>query len=359
MSTAALWRAVGEQATAWRATEVVPELASPLPRNAPARRAGLTGALQRVQAGGGSLLANPLRLSSMLPLSMSVTPDANYEDFRARHGPWLRSAARAEGAHRATVAWLRAKMPSYPLLPAPQLVAGTPLTTPEFTYRLVWADDDRRAGLQFIDPVPGLAEVLTADTAHRRAIDQAARDVAAALRGTPEWTRVQTADTALGAEAKDGLAECRRSLRQKLSAASVDAYEPRLALPRAAYREGVLEAGLAHLTGPAREYTEAFTAADAILTMAASDVFAQLVCYDTPTLTVRDLEIDPDPNGARVKFVAADPGVRPEPGMLAWISDPLVPDAVFLQGTNMHWDGLDMTITVSAKVLPESRAAWG
>lgn len=232
------------------------------------------------------------------------------------------------------------------------------MTTPEFTYRLVWTDDERRAGLQFVDPVPGLAEVLTADTTQWPALDQTARGVAAALRATPEWTRLQAASAALGAEAKDELAECRRLLRERLSAASVDAYEPRLALPRASYRDGVLESELAHLTGQARQYTDAFSAADAVLTSAASDVFAQLVCYDAPTFTVRDLEMEPDPSGALVEFVMSDTGVWPEPGMLAWISDPLVPDAVFLLGTNMQWDGLDMTITVSAKILPESRAAW-
>src|SRR4051794_13733633 len=176
MSTTQLWRAIGEQAAAWRATPTISRFVRELPRNARQRTKGLPGLLQGMQAGAGFVDALPLRLATNLRLAAAVM-DVDPKQLEADHGDWLAAVGQAEGAHRATVAWLWARLPGYPALPAPQLAPGSPLTTPEFSNRLVWTPGERGQGLQLAEPQPTIAEALGADDAQRRALDQAARQV--------------------------------------------------------------------------------------------------------------------------------------------------------------------------------------
>src|SRR4051794_21223524 len=137
MSSARLWGAVADQAAAWADTPTVRRFARDLPRNAAGRPKGLPELLQRAQAGAGFVDAQPLRLATLLPLAAQASEDIDTQAMEADHGDWLAATTRVESAHRATVAWLRARLPGYPALPAPQLTSGSPLRTPEFTPRLV------------------------------------------------------------------------------------------------------------------------------------------------------------------------------------------------------------------------------
>lgn len=357
MSTRDLWRAIGEQATRWAATPTVTTFTRDLPRNAQ-RHKGLPGLLQRVQAGAGFVDAQPLRLATNLRLAVEVAEDVDPRSFQAEHPEWLDAAIRVEGSHRATIAWLRARLPGYPALPAPQLAPGTPLTTDEFTHRLRWTPGERALGLQLSDPHPEIAKALGADAAGQRALDEAARSVAAAFGTTPEWQRLAAATAALDGEARAELTAVRKRVRERLAPERVDDYESVLALERAKYRATVLQQELDRLTGGAGEYAAAFEAADLLVEVAASDVFAQLLCYRTPVFTPRDLELErgePD----RVAFTLGEGSPTfPEAGLLAWLDDPHVEDAVLFTGVNLHWDGTATTQQVRAVVLPGTAAAW-
>ncbi len=358
MSTEALWSAVRMQAAAWAATPALSSFDRELPRNAPQRSDGLPGLLQRVQAGAGIVGAHPMRLASSLPMALSVMPESEQGELQ-QHVAWLEASSRVEGAHRLTIAWLRSRLPGYPRLPAPQLAPGTPLTTAEFTHRLIWAPGERAQGLQFRESPPQVADALGADEEQRRALDAANRAVAAAIARTSEWIRFADATAALDRGSRDALRHARKQIRDRLSPNSVDAYEPNLALRRGNYRDAVVAEEVAALSGPAAEYATAFATADTLIENAASDVFGQLTCYPLESLPCRDLEIQPADQTV-VAFTIDDDGPTwPEPGMLAWLEDPLVSDAVQVTGVAFHWEGTGIaTLNMTATLLRHTGAAW-
>jgi hypothetical protein len=346
MSTVDLWRAVGEQAAVWARTPTAGVFARELPRNAAQRSKGLPGLLRRVQGGAGFVDAQPLRLATNLRMALEVMDDVDPKTVQADHPAWLTAAIQIEGAHRSTIAWLRARLAGYPGMPAPQLTAGSPLTTSEFTHRLIWSPGERGMGLQFGDPRPEVAEALGVSDAQRRALDESARSVAAAFAATPEWQRLDAAAAALDDAARAELTAARKRLRERLSPARVDDFEPVLALERAKYRQAVVDQELATLAGAAAEYAAAFDAANLLLEVAASDVFAQLLCYRTPTLSPRSLEVQQD-DQRRLRFTL-DEGTPtfPEAGLLVWLD------------AGLHWDGAKATHHVGGRILAGSADAW-
>jgi hypothetical protein len=60
---------------------------------------------------------------------------------------WLQTANNVETAFRYTLGWLRSSLSGYPILRAPQLAPGTPLTTFELTSEFVWTKDELRSSL--------------------------------------------------------------------------------------------------------------------------------------------------------------------------------------------------------------------
>lgn len=357
MTTKEVWRSLANLADAWRQTDVLDRFARELPDNSLQRLHGLPGILQTLQAGG--LAGNPLLLAGYIPAAVSVSPEIDEQQLRAMHGDWLDAAVRAEAAHRLTIAWLRARLPGYPTLPAPQLAPGAPLTNPEFSYRIIWQPGERGGQLHLRDVPDEIAEALRADTTIARILTQATRDVAGALGETPEWAALADAAGALDDNARSVLRAARSSARERLAPAAVDAHEPHLTLRRNAYREHVIREELDGLTGSARAYANAFDAADGLVEIAASNVFGQLVCYDLRTMTVTDLEIIPGPNST-VRYETPDimPDM-PRPGAIAWLDDPLVPDAVQIRHVTMSLDPTGQTpLSVTASVLAGTAAAW-
>lgn len=357
VSNAKLWHALRDQAFAWRETDVVQRFARELPRNAGSRSSGLPGLLQHAHAAAAALMSRPMRYASALDMVADVVPEVDRDVLRDGHGQWLDAAGRVETAHRLTVAWLRSRLPGYPRLPAPQLAPGTPLTTDEFTHRLVWTPDERANGLQFQDAPPDVAAVLQA---MRRDADiaQAARNVAAALVTTSEWEGLELARAALDEPGRHDLREVRRRLRDLLSPAAVDHYEPTLAFRRAEYREGVTAQEVDGLAGSAAEYASAFGAANALIESAASDVFGELTCYGIDTFEPADVETSPG-RPPTVAFTVADPREWPEPGVLAWLDDPLVADAVHITSVQVQFQNVgSVTIRAAADVLSGTSDVW-
>lgn len=357
MSNPELWQALRDQAYAWRETDVVQRFARELPRNAGNGSTGLPGLLRHAHAGAAALMSRPMRYASGLGMVADVVPEVDPDVLRDVHGEWLDAAGQVETAHRLTVAWLRSRLPGYPRLPAPQLAPGTPLTTGEFTHRLVWTPGERANGLQFQGAPPDVAEVLQAMGRHGD-IAQAARDVAAALVTTSEWERLELARAGLDEPSRHALREVRRRLRDLLSPAAVDHYEPALAFRRAEYREAVTAQEVDGLVGSAAEYANAFSAANALTESAASDVFGELTCYGINTIEPADVETSPG-SPPKISFTLADPQEWPELGMLAWLDDPLVADAVRMSSVQVQFENVgSVTIRVAAEVLSGTSVAW-
>lgn len=290
--------------------------------------------------------SRPLLLGTNVPGMLSVVhgaPSVHPDELSA----WIDDARRVERAHRVTVAWLRSRLPGYPLLPAPQLAPGTPLTTEEFTHRLSWARDERRAGFQFQDPPTEPLDALGATKDSARA-SEATRRLAFALAGTAPWQRFHIADAALSPSDRTKLLAARKAVADASMQTAVDSHEPDFAVQRDAYRQQVVNDAISALTGPAREYADAFDAADRLLELACSDIFGQLAVYRTVVLrSVSNLSS----HGAGMGTVTftVEAAVHLDAGAVVWLDDPLVEDPVQLTSVNYSVDQ-----AVGTKVV-----AWG
>jgi hypothetical protein len=360
MSHVPLWEAIREQASAWAATPALVRFAAQLPRNAPQRQSGLPGLLQQVEAGVHCVSSWPLRLGSSIVGMAGWVQGLDPDSLGRAWTSWLDDARRVDSAHRDTVAWLRSRMPGYPSLPAPQLAPGTPLTTVEFTPRLTWIPGERERGLQFHSvPPPRAAVAMQATEEQRRRLDETARALAVALENCKEWARLAAATEALDRGARSSLQNARTRLHQRLAAEAVDAHEPRLAMPRAMYRQTVLSEEINALTGPAREYADAFDAADQLVETIASDVFGQLATYGEPTTFGRPRDLDIQPGDQRVVSFTYTDAAWPELGMIAWVDDPLIPDAVLITRGDVNSDAATgEALRLVGSVLAGTAAAW-
>lgn len=358
MSDPALWRALGNLADTWRQSPAHESFARELPENAPQRSDGLSRLLQWVHATASGVISNPLLLASLLPMAASVIPGVDERQLRAKYHDWFDAASRVEKAYRQMFAWLRGRMPGYPNLPAIQLAPGAPLTTLEFTHRLIWTPGERAQQLHLRDVPPEITNALLADAPNSRSLAQEIRNLGTAVADSPEWAALATAAAELDNTARDNLRAARSRARERLATDAVNAYETNLALPRAAYREHVVREEIDSLSGAARVYSDAFDAVDGLLEMIGS-VFGQIVCYTVPRMIASDLEIVPR-NSTVVRFTTTDtmPDL-PKPGALAWLDDPLVPDAIRITEMAVNIDEADdATVDLTADVLNGTAVAW-
>lgn len=355
---AALWEAVAEHASAWADLPVVRRFAAQLPRNASQRSRGLPGLLQHVTASGGMVASRPFRLGTNVPQMLSVVAGDAPSIRPAVLNQWLEDATRVEGVHRVTVAWLRSRLPGYPQLPAPQLARGTPITTDEFTYRLPWTREELAAGFQFQNPPLKPLEALGATEQHAARAGEAARRLALALAETAQWQRLRAIDAALSPSDRAELAAARKAVADASKPAVVDAHEADLAVPRDAYRQQVVADAVGSLTGPAREYADAFDAADQIVELAGSDVVGQLAVYGTFVLAgVTELAAHGAGPGT-VEFTVGGM-VHPDPGSVCWLDDPLLPDAVHLTGLDWSFDQVAGTrVRATGRALVGTATVW-
>lgn len=359
MAPVQLWTAIDEQASSWRATSVFERFVAQLPRNAPQRVTGLPGKLQEMQAAGAWVGSRPLRLASSIPGLLEVMPGLEPVPLHAEWTSWLVGAQQVERAHRETVAWVRSRLPGYPALLAPQLAPGTPLTTREFTWRLQWMPDERKRGLQFEMAPVQVAQALQAGGQQHRDLDNKARLVATAFARTEEWSRLASATSALDGETRATLRGIHKRLRQRLGDEAVTAHEPRLALPRDQYRQAVLSQEIDELGGLAREYTDAFDAADQLVETAASDVFGQLAAYGRISTLARPKSLDLQPSSPEMAEFTLTKDIAVEPGMVVWLDDSLVPDALHLTEIHVQMGVATGLLTrVVGNVLAGTAAAW-
>lgn len=358
MTDTAVWQAVTQQAHAWAALPVVQEFARELPRNSPTRTSGVAGKLQQLQAAGADLAGTPMRLAQEVHMFSQLPHlDSDVPLDSKRWNAWLQTAARIEAAHRLTIAWLRSRMPGYPQLPAPQLAPGTALTTTEYTRRLAWQPGERAAGLQMKDLPPDATRPLQATSSQTRALREVARALAAALQASQPWQRLAAARQALNENSRRELREARTRLKRRLSKEAVDAHEASRVVLRHAYRSTVMEEEIAKLTGAARQFTDAFDAADQLVELAASDVFGQLALHGAPLLMQNVTDIDFAPGTPRHVHFSVHNDYWPNTGELVQVDDPLVADTCRLIRATIHL-GSSAPTRMTAQILSGTAGLW-
>ena len=273
---------------------------------------------------------------------------------------WLDAARRLEISHRSTIAWFRSRLPDYPLIRAPHLVPGTPLTTLEWTNRLIWTPDERRQGLQFQESPPDVGSDLDVHGLQAKDLSESARTVAFALELTDDWQAFREAVQMLSQTGQTDLREARSHLTHLLSPVAVDAHEPNLAVPRGEYRAQVTFDVVESLKGSARSYADAFGEVNDLIDTSASDVFGQLAMYGEPvSLPATKLDLRGG-KPTRVNFeVGAAYIIVVDCGNVAWLDDPLVSDAVRVESTSLSMDPAGGgALKVGARILDNTGDAW-
>lgn len=357
MSNTDLWNAIYSQATAWSETPVFQKFAALLPSNTTGRLASANEVLQNLNAAGAQIDSRPLRAFSSINLMLGQVPEPGRPSESLAE--WLGCAGSVEAAHREFVAWLRSRLPHYPMLRVPQLARDTPLTTSEFTWRLNWRREDFSSGLQFLPTPRNVTGLLGGSDEHRQELDRTARAVSAAFEKTDEWLAFAEAAESLQRRDLEELSTATKTAKVKLKPEFIDAYEPHMVVRRNEFRENVISTVLETLSGAAQEYVEKFTSIDTLIERAASDAFGQLAAYRNPSSFGNVSEIDVDPGvNQRVHFTLGD--VRfPKLGMLVFVDDEMIPDAMLLSTVHFTHDvGIGSAFRVTGEVLKGSGDAW-
>lgn len=355
---AEIWSEVARLADVWTNLPLMRRFAAPLPRNNPHARSGLTGLLQHMSAAGGMIDSRPLRLGSDVPMMLTVVPEDAPSTRPGELETWLNDAQIVEAAHRETVAWLRSRLPGYPLMPTPHLASGTHLTTDEFTYRLAWSRKQLRDGLQLRNASAGPAIALGASSHIAAESVRALRDLAGALIASEEFQRLGHATASLSPADRASLAASRREVTAALAPSAVDAHEPDLAIARFNFRREVVQSARSALTGSPREYVDAFEMADRMIETICSDIFGQFAVYGVGVISdVCNLSVNAE-SEPTVEFMVAE-SLDLHQGAVVWLDDPLVSDAVLLTRTSFAFNQVEgARVIANGSILRGTSEAW-
>ena len=366
-ASSGVWEAVWALADAWSETPVVRDFAGVLPRNRPpadrsADAKGVPALLHHFDISIGTMM-HPLRYGSRLPVLLRDPMFAGFglpEVEASELASFLRGARRIEEAHSVSLAWLRSSLAGYPMLRAPQLAPGTPLTTNEMSTGFIWHKQELAAGLNLRSSPPRVADLLGADATTGAALGAAARKLSAELSESLEWTEFRRSSLALDEQAKTQLREARRELKLRLADDRLDQHEEILALARMEYRAHRTADAIDALTGLARAYAPAINRVDRLLTLASCDVFGDLALYGEPwPISVLSLDV-PVAGQPMVEFECAGAtGLFLDVGQVIWLDRSVVKDAVRIQRKTFTFDLAEPPRErLFARVLRGTADAW-
>jgi hypothetical protein len=176
------------------------------------------------------------------------------------------------------------------------------------------------------------------------------------FEGSSAWIRFHDSVDGLDEVGKVALRGARRELTERLSGEAVDDHEGSLALPRAEYREHTTAEVIDSLTGPAREYADAFNDVHELLTLVACDIFGELALFGEPwPVPVLNLETS-EPGQQIVAFEAnGATGLFLTTGQVLWLSNESVTDAVRIEAMSMKFDVEGSRHHLEARVLTGTR----
>jgi hypothetical protein len=336
MSSAEVWTAVQKLATEWSKSPLVQRLTAALPPNGPPP-SDVTTALEYMDAGlSGVVSADPLlttmweQLADQLPI-VRVTPDVRQ---------FMRSVIPVGHAVEWSVAWLRSRIPGYPLISTPQLAARGIRRCEEYGDRLPWRRQMMQAGLQYKSNPSGLSarHLQLSSTAE---IDSATVQLANALSGALEWQDFRRLSIELDESDRNALREACKQVTTLSSTDAVDAFEPETMYRRQQFRRECTEEAIEALTGRPREFADAFARLDDLIDLVAIDILGQISCFGNPANigAVEIVEITPD----RVRFLDTSDSF-PHLGGLVRLSEPLVRDVIRIDSISVSSDQISQTV---------------
>lgn len=339
---APVWKAVRDLAQTWTRTKTVSRMTAQLPDNAPDQRgtdaATVASLLQGLRAGYGGLFNRPLFLGTVIPFLLEqpfgTPPGPRVSD--TTYSQWLDAARATEQAHRMTIAWLRSRLPGYPILRAPQLARGTNHTTEYFTTNITWTRDELRAGLQFKGAPPAIPQLLQATNEQSQTLYSQAQQLATALQQTPEWEAFTTAQRQLTPTDKEALQNTKNQIARRI--ADTD-HEPGNLYDEDIRRRHHTQLAISDLPDISRTYVHAFDTINALIERTSGDVFGQLVAHGDPT-TITSTKIDIHRPGTI--HLVVDNSWDHHPGNLLRIDDPLFPDTLEVIGASDTFDILNL-----------------
>ncbi|MDR7172537.1 hypothetical protein J2W56_006302 [Nocardia kruczakiae] len=345
MSTEKVWDATSSLAEIWQRSKTVQLLRSQLPTNNPSDH-GIPEMLRNIDAGTQHLVfTEPLIPNKWGPMGAQLP----LVDMRTPGGAEFLTKVQPVGfAAECNTAWLRSRVPGYPMIPVPQLAANTHLTSDEIGPGLGWRRQALQGGLQF-ESAPRAAEILGVS---RQDYDAAARELVHALQATPEWLMFgDTLETLTDAD-RQQLKDARQSLRPLLSAEAVNRHEPERMARRYDYRREQVSEVLSGLTGRANEFARSFDEVNDLIDLASLRVLGQLVAYGGP-VDISNVE-DLQRQDRVISFRSADPVL---PGALIRIADPLTPDTAIVTGAGVYTEETGLVVdTYEAELLPGAGA---
>jgi hypothetical protein len=346
MSTESVWPAIDELAVEWGASPLVQYFLSEHPSNEEAA-SEITEALKNMQAGTSLLTEAPLATAMWEPLAMQLGLVQVTEPVRN----YLRKVAPLGHLVESTLGWVRARLPLYPNIPAPQMASRGFRRSEEYGKRIAWRSQLLAAGLERYPSPPAVAQQLQLGSS----ADDAAHSLLEALSSSTEWVNYANLAQSLTDEDLVILKSSREKINVLLNPHNVDNYEDSRMERRHVFRMDRVKDVVAELTGIPRQFADAFEEVDNLIDRVIVNVHGQLVVYGHPKKIVPEqLELD----GRFVSFNYTGEAV-PTKGDLLRLEDPLVSDVVVVDGLSFQFHQDEGTLfSYTAERLPDSSHAF-
>ena len=163
--------------------------------------------------------------------------------------------------------------------------------------------------------------LLNATTSETQALSDTARELAAQLRGTDQWTAFRAAHESLTAPERDQLRQARVHLTRTL--VGNPSSPPETIANHDARLADWEHDEIARLPRQAQRYAEAFARVDAVTNLACTHVFGDRVLYK-PLLIRATGGIEFTGTILRIETAPTARAEWPEVGRTAWIDNPLM-----------------------------------
>ncbi|MCA1604094.1 MAG: hypothetical protein LC775_01085 [Acidobacteria bacterium] len=240
--SAPVWQAVNELAAIWRSSSYVQTYS-----------ARLTPRSTHYAVSGHHIEAQPFYQSIYLPTTMDYEQSLLTPEMQE----WLHQSELLGQAYTTLIEWLRSRLGGYPFLGAPQLTRTSPWTILNVSMRVPWLVEFRCQQLQN-RTTPPVIPFLKVDPASQL---QAGTRLGDAIASSPAGTQVDKATMRTS------------SYQEPDDHTGSDDFR------KLHWSEIQLDAAVRSLTGQARVFADALTAADRLIQQTAA-LFSHLVIYE-------------------------------------------------------------------------------
>jgi hypothetical protein len=291
MTTEDIWPAVQALAATWSNSPLIETLVSRHPARTDSNDA-VTEALKNLQAGTNALTEAPLLTMVWEQLAQQMPLVQLTDELRS----YLRQVAPLGQAVGLTVGWVRSRLPLYPKIPVPQFSPRGFRRSPEFSFRVPWAQEFLSAGLQDEPTPPNVARILRVG---EQEMQTSAQNVLAAFIGSSEWQQYANLAASLTDHDRELLDASRHRVGVLLNPRILDEYEDARTERRNAFRRERVAEVVGELKGRPKELADAFDIIDDLIDHALINVHGQLTIRGLPPLID---PIDLDLDGPRAAF---------------------------------------------------------